>query len=102
MNSSYFLRPPQLLNCFTRRLFLHLHHCYSQAGRCVSENRVFNNETCLCSGGGSTNKVFIHNTADKASSDPSVLTQVCPQGAVAGGRGDRCDAGEHLQGDREG
>lgn len=28
-------------------------------------------------------------------------TNLCPQGAVAGGRGDRCDAGEHLQGDRE-
>lgn len=29
-------------------------------------------------------------------------TNSCPQGAVTGGRGDRCDAGEHLQGDREG
>lgn len=27
---------------------------------------------------------------------------LCPQGAVAGRRGDRRDAGEHLQGDREG
>lgn len=35
--------------------------------------------------------------------NPSVLIMIlCWQGAVAGWWGDRCDAGEHLQGDREG
>lgn len=31
-----------------------------------------------------------------------IVVILCPQGAVAGRRGDRRDAGEHLQGDREG